>query len=352
MTRQIVALVPAHNEEACIAETLTSLDAQTRKLDRIIVITDNCTDRTAEIARASGAEVIASVGNTDKKAGALNQVLDVVLPTLADDDGVLVMDADTTLSPDFIEGSVAHLSEQTGGVSGIFTARPTRSVIGSLQAMEYHRYRRQINRRGQRAYVASGTGTVFRAGSLSAVREARGNELPDGDSVYETASLTEDNELTLALLTLGLDCPAPGVQCTTDVMETPTTLFHQRHRWYLGALRNLRTYGLKLPSHMRFVYWRQQIGLLVSLFAFLAYLAMISLGFALGLHPHFTLLWSIPLMILSVERTVTVWRMGWKARLLAANVVIEQVYTLFLMFIYANALKAFVLGRQGRWQPT
>src|SRR3954449_10251140 len=72
---RVAVLIPAHDEAANIATTLTALREQTRQPDRVIVIADNCTDDTAEIARAHGAEVYETVGNTDKKAGALNQAL-------------------------------------------------------------------------------------------------------------------------------------------------------------------------------------------------------------------------------------------------------------------------------------
>ncbi len=76
----LTLLVPAHNEAERIGATLASLEAQTRRPDRVIVVADNCTDATEAIARAAGAEVRVTVGNRDKKAGALNQVLRDVLP--------------------------------------------------------------------------------------------------------------------------------------------------------------------------------------------------------------------------------------------------------------------------------
>lgn len=53
----LVALLPAHNEEECLGGALDSLAAQTHPPERIIVIADNCTDRTPEIALRHGAEV-------------------------------------------------------------------------------------------------------------------------------------------------------------------------------------------------------------------------------------------------------------------------------------------------------
>ena len=62
--------MPAHNEAESIAATVCALRAQTRIPDEIIVICDNCTDATAEIASDHGATVWTTSGNTHKKAGA------------------------------------------------------------------------------------------------------------------------------------------------------------------------------------------------------------------------------------------------------------------------------------------
>ena len=98
----LVALLPAHDEEVALPAALASLAGQTRRPDRVVVVADNCTDRTEEVARAGGAEVFRTVGNTHKKAGALNQVLARVLPGLAEEDLVLVMDAVSKAVTEFL----------------------------------------------------------------------------------------------------------------------------------------------------------------------------------------------------------------------------------------------------------
>jgi glycosyltransferase involved in cell wall biosynthesis len=50
---RVVALVPAHNEEAAIGLALDSLAAQTRRPDLVIVIPDNCTDGTVAVVHSS-----------------------------------------------------------------------------------------------------------------------------------------------------------------------------------------------------------------------------------------------------------------------------------------------------------
>ena len=51
-------LIPAHNEGAAILPTIRDVQAQLGPRDAILVVADNCTDDTAEIVRAAGAEVI------------------------------------------------------------------------------------------------------------------------------------------------------------------------------------------------------------------------------------------------------------------------------------------------------
>src|SRR5271165_3852987 len=55
---RIAVLIPAHNEETEIQQTLASVIPQLTPGDRVMVIADNCTDQTAERARVSGAEVV------------------------------------------------------------------------------------------------------------------------------------------------------------------------------------------------------------------------------------------------------------------------------------------------------
>ena len=76
-------LIPAHDEEAVIGATLRRSPDQSRRPDRVVVVADNCTDATAQVARGYGVEVVETVGNTEKKAGALNQVLGLLLPRSA-----------------------------------------------------------------------------------------------------------------------------------------------------------------------------------------------------------------------------------------------------------------------------
>lgn len=355
LSSRVAVVIPAHNEAEGIADCIASVRQQTRRPLRVVVVADNCTDATVQLARDAGAEVIETVGNEHKKAGALNQALDLLVPELSEHDGVLIMDADTTVAADFIAVALRALDEdpRAGGVSSVFIGREARTLIGEIQRMEYFRYGRDLRRNGDQAFVMSGTASVFRASALRTVKAARdGKILPAGDGYYDVDSLTEDNELTFALKTLDMSCPAPGVVSVTDVMEGLPSLYHQRHRWYLGALRNLRNYGLRLPAHLRWLYWRQQVGLVLSVLSLALILTSMALGFLLHTSWAGSPIWLIPPGILFAERVATVWRMGAKQRLIAAALVPELLYSMFLVVTFASAFADFARGRKGAWHAT
>lgn len=354
--RKIIVLIPARNEADSICSTIESVAAQTVPVNQVIVIANNCTDNTAEISRKSGAEVFEMTENHHMKSGALNYALEQVIPTLNDEDCILIMDADTNLSKDLIEKCIEKINEnpRVGAVGSIFTGRPSNSFLGRLQLMEYWRYRRQIHRNGDRAFVLSGTASVFLAGTLKAVKEGRNDgRLPNGgESYYDINGRTEDNEMTLALLKLGYDCPVADVFSVTDVMEKVDKLVNQRERWYNGALVNLKAYGWSLPWYMRWVYWKQQIGLFLSLLVFLMLNTLLIVSYFTHGDITITELWLMPLGILAIERVVTVWALGWKARLIAVSIIPEQIYCIILLLIYGLAFRNFVIGKSGDWHAT
>lgn len=347
----VTVLIPAHNEETSLPATLASLAAQTQRPDRIIVVADNCTDRTAEVARAAGAEVFTSQGNTEKKGGALNQALRRLLPGQGDNDVVMVMDADTKLGPQFLAESVRRFTDDRAltAVGGLFYGEEGNGLIGQFQRNEYFRYSREIRRRRGRVFVLTGTASVFRPVALRAVADARGTQLPGrhGD-VYDTAALTEDNELTIALKSLGALMVSPP-ECTveTELMPTWRMLWAQRLRWQRGALENLGAYGVT-PQTAR--YWLQQLGIGYSVIALGSYLFLIAamafsmdtwiwFPFWLGLGAWFT-----------IERIITAWGGGWRARILATTLFPELLFDMFLNVVYLKGIVDITAGRKATWK--
>src|SRR5690606_36391411 len=203
---------------------------------------------------------------------ALNQALADLLPTLGDNDTVMVMDADSQIGDDFLAEAIRRFTDDRAlmAVGGLFEGEQGHGVLGQFQRNEYTRYQREIRRRDGRVFVLTGTASVFRSAALRAVAAARSDQIPGiAGEVYDTLALTEDNELTIAIKSLGGLTISP-TRCTvvTELMPSWRMLWAQRLRWQRGALENLGAYGLT-PQTLR--YWSQQIGIGYGVLALFAY---------------------------------------------------------------------------------
>src|SRR6476659_6116793 len=132
----MVALVPAHNEAAGIGATIKALLAQSRPFDRIVVIGDNCSDDTVEIARGYAVDVVETEGNTHRKSGALNMAWRCFAQ---DADIVVTVDADTELAPNAAADWEAEFlaDDGLGGSTAKFTMRPGRGMLLRWQRLEF-----------------------------------------------------------------------------------------------------------------------------------------------------------------------------------------------------------------------
>jgi biofilm PGA synthesis N-glycosyltransferase PgaC len=198
-------------------------------------------------------------------------------------------------------------------------------------------------------FVLTGTASLFRPRALRTVAAERGVSLPGvpGD-YYDTVVLTEDNELTLALKSLGaLMISPPDCTVVTEVMPSWRALWAQRLRWQRGALENLGSYGMR-PQTFR--YWAQQLGIGYGVIALLSYIAlMLVMVLAIDSWIWFTF-WIGIGALFTLERVVTVWHGGWRARLVAASLFPELGYSLFLDVVYLKGILDITLNREAAWK--
>ena len=303
------------------------------------------------VARKAGVEVFESVNNDKKKAGALNQALKLLLPGQGDNDVVMVMDADTTLDAGFLETAVIRLTNDRAlmAVGGLFHGEEGEGLLGQFQRNEYIRYAREMRRRRGRVFVLTGTASIFRPAALRTVAQSRGESIPGrrGD-VYDTAAMTEDNELTIALKSLGGLMISPA-QCTvvTEVMPTWGALWAQRLRWQRGALENLGAYGM---TPQTFRYWAQQLGIGYGVMALSAYLLLIFVMVSSVDRWVWFPFWVGLGLLFMLERVVTVWRGGWRARLLSLTLFPELFFATFLNVVFVKGILDISLGRQAGWK--
>ncbi len=135
--QRMAILMPAHDEEVGIAKTVTALRAELAPGDRLLVIADNCTDRTAERAREAGAEV---VERTDPERRGKGFALSFGANILRDDppEVVLVMDADCRVEQGTL-AELAKLAHRSGRpVQAVYLMHPPeRQGLSSVSAFAF-----------------------------------------------------------------------------------------------------------------------------------------------------------------------------------------------------------------------
>ena len=123
---RIAVLVPAHDEEPIIGSTVGSIVGQDypAALRTVHVVADNCTDRTAEVARHHGAEVhVRDDTLAPGKGPALGWLVQRVLAEGPRPDAFVVIDADTTMLPSFLREVDAALDGPHSAWQGYYTVR-------------------------------------------------------------------------------------------------------------------------------------------------------------------------------------------------------------------------------------
>jgi biofilm PGA synthesis N-glycosyltransferase PgaC len=262
-TGTVCVVVPAHSEEETIGRTITALLKQTRRPDRIVIVADNCTDRTVEIARSFGRRVtvIQTVGNKHRKVGALTMAWQQHVnngPPAFDD--MLGLDADTVLSPNSLEDLEQELMEnpKAGGIMARYTFDPELGesrfarLLIRLQRMEFSSWTLDILHRRRNTYVLGGQATLFRVNALQEVVEGERRHSP-----WDPEAQVEDMELTWALSSRGWDCKVSSTaRAYAGPMYTLKSLWAQRRKWDEGMIRLLL--GSKLGTATIYP-WRIQL---------------------------------------------------------------------------------------------
>jgi len=101
---RLAIVVPSHNEELNIARCVKSLRSVSQPGVElaVVVVADNCTDSTAEVARQAGARVLVRFHAEERGKGyALDFAFQNLLPECFD--AFLVVDADSEVAPNFVQ---------------------------------------------------------------------------------------------------------------------------------------------------------------------------------------------------------------------------------------------------------
>lgn len=270
---KMLVIIPAHNEEDTIEDTLNQVLIQTRKPDRVVVSADNCTDNTIKIVRKIArkhplVKLHITTDNKQRKVGALNQAWLLYSPGF---DLVACIDADTAIW----QGVLAELEEELlprtrcAGIMAKYTfdqnwvppklrtsKEPTRDGTGKAkeyttlpfrtrqlvraQRLEFTSWNLDQLRRGRKTYVLGGQATLFRQDALIWAA-ARNN----GYGPWNADTDVEDMELTWRFQDLKLETLVSSTaRADAGAMYTLKSLWAQRRKWDEGMIRLLMDYKL------------------------------------------------------------------------------------------------------------
>lgn len=236
--RSIAVLVPAHNESTGLLPTLADIAGQLLPTDRLLVVADNCTDDTASVAKAGGAEVIERHDATKLGKG---YALDYGFRHLSlnPPEIVVVIDADCRVEDGAIN-RLAVVSSLTGQpVQALYILTSPNNSLANHQVAEFGaRVKQSLRPLGLSALrlpcMLMGTGMAF---PWNVVRLAD----------LASASIVEDLKLGLELSLAGYSpifCPSACVKS-----EFPSSIKGartQRRRWEQGHIDVIRNDALRL----------------------------------------------------------------------------------------------------------
>lgn len=225
--------IPARNEENVITNLIESIHKQDypQELITIFVVADNCTDGTANAAKAKGAVVYEHFNENERTKGfALRYLFDRIKEDYGIEsfEGYFIFDSDNLLNTDYI----SRMNDSFDAGEKIITSYRntknfTESWIASTYALHWLRSIRTRHRARSFLHLATniqGTGFLF-AGEI----------VKDG---WKYTSLTEDRALTA-------DCVVDGYEISYNdeavfYDEQPVSLkiaLRQRLRWSKGHLQ-------------------------------------------------------------------------------------------------------------------
>ena len=239
--KKFAMLVAAHNEEVVIenlVESLKHLDYP-KELYDIFVIADNCTDNTAKIARAAGANVFERFNKEKRGKGfALEWMFDKIFKMDTHYDGIAVFDADNLVDKNFLKEMNNKMCEGFKVVQGYIDSKnPQDSWITESYAIAFTSANRMLqlakSNIGLSAQIG-GTGFVIDTATLKKLG-------------WGATCLTEDLEFSCKLILNGEKVGWAHDAIIYD--EKPLTLkasWNQRKRWMQGFADVATRYGMKL----------------------------------------------------------------------------------------------------------
>ena len=230
---RIAVVVPAHNEEDGVADTVTSLrrSLAANSPHTIVVVADNCDDRTADRAQAARARVLV---RNDSELRGKGFALEFAFGVLLGEgfDAMAVVDADTIVEPAFlavIERCLAQGADAVQCRYGVLNPQASmRTRLMNVALLAFNVLRPRGRERLGLSVGILGNGFAVTSETLRAVP-------------YDTHSVVEDLEYHLRLTRAGKAVRFADRTTVRAKMPTSSSASGtQRARWEGGRMRMIR----------------------------------------------------------------------------------------------------------------
>jgi 1,2-diacylglycerol 3-beta-glucosyltransferase len=233
----LAVIIPAHDEEAGLTSTIAALqeaEYATRRAE-VIVIADNCSDRTADVAREAGATVWerrapGARGKGQALCWAVEQ-LDRERPDVA---AVAFVDADCIVSKNFLTAVGAALAAGADAVQTDYVVAAPEEDVGVALRYAAFRVMNTMRPRGKTRLGLSagllGTGMAFSRVTLRSVG-------------WKAGSIVEDREQHLLLVAAGRYVRFLPEASVTSRMPSGAAADRQEARWEGGRVEIVKRHA-------------------------------------------------------------------------------------------------------------
>lgn len=241
----ISIIIPCHNEEHCIGETIAFLKHLDYPNYEIIAVNDASKDKTLEILQDiqktnPNLRIVTMASNQGKGTG-------LIVGTLAaKGEYIIAIDADALLDHKAAKYFMWHFSQspRVGAVTGNPRVRNRTSIIGKIQVGEFSSIVGMIKRTQRilgKIFTVSGVVVAFRKRALL------------NAGFWSNDMVTEDIDVSWKLQTKFWDIRyEPRALCWILMPETVKGLWRQRFRWSQGGSEVLKKFGPLMLS------WKQR----------------------------------------------------------------------------------------------
>ncbi len=252
---RFLVVIPAHNEESGIARTVGSCRAADypESLFRVVVIADNCSDRTAAAAEEAGARVVERLDSVKKSKG---YAIDYLIEKLGQSgeldalDALIIIDADTIIDPHLLRCFDTNLRAGQDWIQSYYTvANPDQSWRTRLMTYSFSLFN-GVLLQGKRVL---GTSASLRGnGMCFSTRGLRRRS-------WASHGLVEDLEFTWTLRIAGETIAFEPSVCVYGAMPTSggTAAASQRRRWEFGRQDVRWKYLLPLLRTQQIGWWEK-----------------------------------------------------------------------------------------------